>query len=219
MENNNKNIVETYDYENHWNNAYLKSPIKNLGWYEENPSQSIELIEACNLSKDAMIFNAGAGATTLIEKLLDDGYSNIVVNDISSSALIELKNNLSSHNHSNITFLVDDLTNPTELINLKNVDLWHDRAVLHFFTEKSQQDTYFELLKKTVKIDGFVILAEFNLEGAKKCAGLNVFNYNEMMLQDRLGHNFKLLKSFDYTYIQPSGNTREYIYTLFQRTA
>ena len=219
MDNNNKKIEGIYDYKKHWNDAYLKSPINNLGWYEETPSQSIELIEACNLPKDALIFNAGAGATTLIEKLLDVGYSNIVVNDISSSALIELKNNLTSHSQSNITFLVDDLTNPNELFNLKNVDLWHDRAVLHFFTEKSQQDIYFDLLKKTVKIDGFVILAEFNLEGAKKCSGLAVFNYNEIMLQERLGNNFKLLRSFNYTYTQPSGNTREYIYTLFQRTA
>ena len=70
-----------------------------------------------------------------------------------------------------------------------------------------------------MKIDGFVILAEFNLEGAKKCSGLAVFNYNEIMLQERLGNNFKLLRSFNYTYTQPSGNTREYIYTLFQRTA
>jgi len=219
VDNNNKKIEGIYDYEKHWNDAYLKSPIHILGWYEETPSQSIELIEACNLSKDAVIFNAGAGATTLIEKLLDDGYSNIVVNDISSSALIELKNNLTSHSQSNVTFLVDDLTNPNDLFNLKNVDLWHDRAVLHFFTEKSQQDIYFDLLKKTVKIDGFVILAEFNLEGAKKCSGLAVFNYNEIMLQERLGNNFKLLRSFNYTYTQPSGNTREYIYTLFQRTA
>jgi len=208
-----------FNFENHWNNAYKKTPITSLGWFEENPKQSIKLIEACNLPKNARIFNAGAGATTLIEKLLDKGHSNIIVNDISSSALVELKNNLSTHNHSNVEFLVDDLTNPTALLKLKNIDLWHDRAVLHFFTEKSQQNTYFELLKKVIKIGGFVILAEFNLEGAKKCSGLPVFNYNEMMLQERLGNNFKLLKSFNYTYMQPSGNTREYIYTLFQRTS
>lgn len=62
-----------------------------------------------------------------------------------------------------------------------------------------------------------MILAEFNLEGAKKCSGLNAFNYNEEMLQERLGTNFELLKSFNYNYTQPSGNTREYVCTLFQR--
>lgn len=207
----------TYDFEKHWNAAYQKSPITNLGWYEENPTPSVELIEACNLPKDAFIFNAGAGASTLISELLAKGYENILVNDISSVALTELKSHLPSPVNTTVQFVVDDLTNPSELLKLKNVDLWHDRAVLHFFTEKDQQKTYFDLLKKVLKPKGFVILAEFNLEGAKKCSGLDVFNYNEEMLQERLGSDFELLKSFNDTYIQPSGNTREYVYTLFQK--
>ena len=207
----------TFDYEKHWNASYQKSPITNLGWYEENPTPSIELIETCNLPKDALIFNAGAGATTLISELLATGYENLVVNDISSVALAELKNNLLVQKNAQIKFIVDDLTNPSELLKLKNVELWHDRAVLHFFTEEKQQKAYFDLLKSILKPKGFVILAEFNLEGAKKCSGLDVFNYNEEMLQERLGSDFELLKSFNFTYTQPSGNTREYVYTLFQK--
>lgn len=99
-----------YDFEMHWNNAYLKTPVDNLGWYEENPAPSLQLIGDCNLQEDALIFNAGAGASTLIECLLNDGFSNIIVNDISSSALIELKNSLTNHNHSNVEFILDDLT-------------------------------------------------------------------------------------------------------------
>ncbi|MGV8947086.1 MAG: methyltransferase domain-containing protein [Lutibacter sp.] len=216
-QNSDENEKIAFDFEKHWNNAYQKSPITNLGWYEENPLPSLELIEACNLPKEALIFNAGAGATTLIGELMAKGYKNIVVNDISSAALKELENHLPDYKNAHIQFLVDDLTNPSELLKLKNVDLWHDRAVLHFFTEQDQQKTYFNLLKKVVKPKGFVILAEFNLEGAKKCNGLNVFNYNKEMLQDCLGADFELLKAFDYTYIQPSGNTRAYVYTLFQR--
>lgn len=210
---------QAYDFERHWSDAYRKTPVKSLGWYEENPIPSLELIGSCNLPDDSLIFNAGAGASTLIECLLNDGFTNIAVNDISSSALLELRNSLSEHSHSNVEFIVDDLTDPTSLLDLKNVDLWHDRAVLHFFTEEEQRQSYFDLLKKKVKVDGFVILAEFNLEGAKKCCGLDVYNYNEVMLQDYLGSNFELLKSFNYTYTQPSGNTREYVYTLFKRIA
>lgn len=207
----------SFDYEKHWNAAYQKSPVTNLGWYEENPAPSIELIEACSLSKDALIFNAGAGATTLISELLAKGYENLVVNDISSVALAELKNNLLVPKNAHIKFVVDDLTNPSELLKLKNIDLWHDRAVLHFFTQEKDQKAYFDLLKSVLKPKGFVILAEFNLGGAKKCSGLDVFNYNEEMLQERLGNDFKLLKSFNHTYTQPLGNTREYVYTLFQK--
>ncbi|WP_372794369.1 class I SAM-dependent methyltransferase [Lutibacter sp.] len=213
------NLLPDYDFEKHWNNAYQKTPIDSLGWYEEDPIPSLELISACNLSKDSLIFNAGVGAATLIEILLNKGYSNIVVNDISSAALTELKNNLGEHNNSHVQFILDDLTNPIALLKLKNVDLWHDRAVLHFFTTETQQKAYFDLIKKVLKPNGYVILAEFNLEGAKKCSGLDIVNYNEEMLQERLGTDFKLLKSFNYTYTQPSGGLREYVYTLFQRTA
>ena len=209
--------VHTYDFKQHWNDAYLKTPTQNLGWYEANPSPSIDLINECNLPDNALLFNAGAGATTLINSLLKNGYTNIIVNDIALAALVDLKNSLVNHKHQNIQFIVDDLTNPTELLNLKNIDLWHDRAVLHFFTEAAQQKNYFNLINKVVKIGGYVILAEFNLEGAKKCCGLDVKNYNIEMLQTGLGSNFELIKWFNYTYTQPSGNTREYIYSLFKR--
>lgn len=212
-----KSDQQEYDFQEHWNKAYQNTSINSLGWYEENPEASLQLIEECNLAKDDLIFNAGAGATTLIKKLLEKKYSNIIVNDISASALSILKNNLFTQEGSQVKFIVDDLTAPTELLKIKNVDLWHDRAVLHFFTSEKQQNSYFDLIKKILSPNGFVILAEFNLEGAKKCSGLDVFNYNEEMLQDRLGDDFVLLKSFNYSYIQPSGNTREYVYTLFQR--
>ena len=42
-------------------------------------------------------------------------------------------------------------------------DLWHDRAVLHFFTEEQQRNNYFQLVNDSVAIGGYVILAEFNL--------------------------------------------------------
>ena len=160
--------------------------------------------------------NAGAGATTLIALLLEKGYSNILVNDISFLALDKLKNSIDNNN--NVSFIVDDLTNSTTSLNIKNVDLWHDRAVLHFFTSKDQQLSYFNLLKKIVKEGGYVIFSEFGIDGAKKCCGLDIVNYSEKMFQDRLGDDFELLESFNHLYSHPSnGNTRKYIYTLFKR--
>lgn len=217
MNSNFENELSAYNFEEHWNKAYQKTPTTSLGWYEEHPTPSLELIEACDLPKDALIFNGGAGATSLICKLLEKGFKNIIVNDISQSALEILKNDLTIDKASNVQFIIDDLTNPTALLKLKNINLWHDRAVLHFFTEKQQQEAYFKLINKVIKLNGFVILAQFNLKGAKKCCGLDIINYNEEMLQKGLGEDFKLLQSFDYTYTQPFGNTREYVYTLFKR--
>ena len=209
-------MIQEYDYENHWNKAYQNNVVEKLGWFEDDPVASFDLIEKCNLSKDALIFNAGAGATTLITLLLEKGYSNILVNDISSLALNKLKNSIDSN--SNVRFFVDDLTNPITLLDVKNIDLWHDRAVLHFFTSKDQQLSYFNLLKKIVREGGYVIFSEFGIDGAKKCCGLDIVNYSEKMFQDRLGDDFELLESFNHLYSHPSnGNTRKYIYTLFKR--
>jgi SAM-dependent methyltransferase len=201
----------------HWENVYEKQPVNKLGWFEENPDPSLELIETCQLGQVASMLHVGAGATTLVDVLLKKGYENIVANDISASALEKLKSRLGPELAGKVDWVVDDLTKPDKLNSLGSVDLWHDRAVLHFFNESAEQDAYFHLLRKLVKGKGYVIIAAFNLEGAEKCSGLPVFRYNQNMIQEKLGSDFSLIKAFDYTYLTPSGNTREYIYTLFQR--
>jgi len=201
----------------HWERVYQNSSINKLGWYEARSEPSLKLIELCNLGENAAILNVGAGATTLVDELLDNGYQNIIVNDISSSALEELQSRIGSKRSSLVRWLIDDLTNPTELQSLEAIELWHDRAVLHFFNEPNEQDAYFNLLRKLVIQKGYVIIAAFNLNGAPKCSGLPVFRYDAEMLQKKLGKEFQLKEAFDYTYIQPSGDTREYVYTLFQR--
>jgi len=201
----------------HWERVYHSSPVDKLGWYETRSEPSLKLIELCKLSKDAAILNVGAGATTLVDELIELGYQNIISNDISSKALEELQLRMGSEQSSQVRWIVDDLTSPEDLLGLELIDLWHDRAVLHFFQDNVSQDTYFNLLRKLVSPGGFVIIASFNLKGAPKCSGLPVFRYNAPMLQEKLGEEFQLKEAFDYTYTMPSGDTREYVYTLFQR--
>jgi hypothetical protein len=205
--------------EKHWNDAYLKTPTESLGWYEKQAEPSLELIKQCGLEKDALIFNAGSGASTLIQSLLKEGYSKLVINDIAAAPLSEMRKTLEDWNLADLNFIVDDLTKPKQLLDIKGVDLWHDRAVLHFFTDEEEQKSYFKLIHRLVKLGGYVILAEFALGGAEKCCGLPVINYSSESLTMKMGSDFKLIKDFNYTYYQPSGDTREYIYTLFQRIA
>lgn len=204
------------DLKLHWNKTYERAEIDKLGWYEENPEPSLRLIEHCNFDKKALILNVGTGASRLVDELLDEGYEHIIANDISASALDKLKLRLGERENK-IHWVVDDLIQPTQLCNLEQVDLWHDRAVLHFFSDKKEQDAYFDLLRKLVKKNGFVIIATFNLESATKCSGLPVFRYDKKMLKEKLGGDFELIEAFDYSYTMPKGETRKYIYTLFKR--
>lgn len=201
----------------HWDRVYQKTASEKLGWFEARAEPSIQLIEKCNLSKDAFILNVGAGATTLVDALLESKFRNIIANDISNPALEELQLRLGPGESQKIHWIVDDITNPNKLQSLEKIDLWHDRAVLHFFHDSASQEAYFNLLRMLVRKEGHVIIAAFNLDGAPKCSGLPVFRYEAKMLQERLGEEFDLKEAFDYTYTMPSGDTREYVYTLFQR--
>ena len=198
----------------HWDNAYTNSPQEKLGWFETDLQPMLQLIEKTGLNKSAQILNAGAGSTTLIDSLIKNNYTNIIATDLSKVALSNLSSRVGKDH---ITCIVDDLTKPTKLNAISPVDLWIDRAVLHFFTDEKDQKTYFDLINQKVAKDGFVILAEFSLEGATKCSGLDVFRYDAKSLSEKLGVNFELIDSFDYIYKMPSGADRPYVYALFRK--
>jgi len=198
----------------HWDNAYLNSPEEKLGWYESDLTPTLKLVTKTGLNKKARILNVGAGSTTLIDELLKIDHSNIIATDLSEVALKKLEGRLGNEK---VIYIVDDLTKPIEINKIDPVDLWIDRAVLHFFTEKNDQDTYFELLKNKVNYNGFVLLAEYNLSGATICSGLPVHRYSKELLAEKLGNDFELIQNFNYIYLMPSGAERPYVYTLFKK--
>lgn len=204
------------DLKEHWNTAYDKED-EQLGWFETNPFQTMKLVKSCDLHKEATILNVGVGTTTLIEALLEEGYINIIANDFSDLALKKLKQRIKKSFNYDLTCIKDDLTKPKKLNKLVNIDLWIDRAVLHFFLTQEEQKSYFNLIHQTVGKNGYVIIAVFSLEGAKKCCGLDLKRYDFEMLQNSLGSQFKLIKTFNHTFINPFGGERPYIYALFQR--
>ena len=199
----------------HWNEIYEALDVDELTWYEEIPESSIKLLAKCHINKDEPVLDVGAGASTFIDHLIDKGFKKIIAADISEIALDRLKERL-GEKASLVRWIVDDITQPVHIQNLKDIAVWHDRAVLHFLLEENQRHTYLSTLKKVIKKGGYVIIAAFSLKGAKKCSGLDVKNYDQNMLAKFLGEDFTLLEYFDYTYYMPSGEPRPYIYALFQ---
>ena len=208
--------IERINFKLHWDKAYARVDESKLGWYEDDVSATMRLIKKAGIGPGSRLLTVGAGSTTLIDTLLEHGYNNLLANDISDVALQSLQARIGKLQNK-VTWIVDDLTNTTILNDINPVDLWIDRAVLHFFTEVADQNTYFRLLHKLVHKYGYVILAEFNMDSADKCSGLPVHRYSAKMLQEKLGEDFNLVTSFDYNYTMPSGDSRTYIYTLFQR--
>lgn len=198
----------------HWENVYRSQPEQQLGWYEANPIKTMELVRRTALPLSARILNVGAGSSRLIDQLSSEGYTNLIASDISKEALAKIEVRTGS---GQVELIQDDLTRPSLLNRIQAVDIWIDRAVLHFFTEKNDRDIYFELLHRKVRKGGYVIFAEFGLSGAEYCSGLPVFRYNKEMMAGRLGSDYELCESFDYTYVNPSGGERPYVYALFRK--
>jgi len=210
-------LKENINYKKHWDSVYESNKDSQLGWFESYPEITLKFIDICQLKPDATILNVGAGTTTLIDALLEKGFTNIIASDLSQIALQKLENRILKKYDYKLNCIVDDLTNPIRLNQLQNVDLWIDRAVLHFFLSEIEQETYFNTLKSVISKNGFVLIAVFSLYGAKKCSGLPLQRYNPEMLQHHLGHDFKLITTIEQIHLTPSGDERPYVYTLFQK--
>ncbi|MDR3610182.1 MAG: class I SAM-dependent methyltransferase [Ignavibacteriaceae bacterium] len=206
-----------FDYKNHCDNVYPGSKINKLGWFEETPQPSLDLILSCNLKKDAAILDVGCGSVNLIKNLLQESYNNLIVADISKVALDRSRKLLNANESGKVKWVVDDITNPKILTRLTNIDLWHDRVVLPVVIDDYSRSGYLETLKMLVRVEGFVIIAVLSPEFVNKTGSIYVKNYDYNMIEEFLGGEFKLLKHFSYSYKIPSGDLRPFFYTLFQR--
>jgi len=200
----------------HWDNIFSKTEDANLGWYEKDTSQTFKLLHEIPEWETATIFLPGSGTSILIEDLITKGIK-LILNDISKNALNRVKQRL-KEDYEKIVWLCQDIAQPIK-DPIPEVDIWIDRAVLHFLTDENDIKGYFENLKSTLKIGGHAIFAEFSLIGAPKCAGLTLHRYSINELSTRFGSSFKLVSHFDYTYINPLGDPKPYIYALFKRDA
>ncbi|MDT8380154.1 MAG: class I SAM-dependent methyltransferase [Desulfotignum sp.] len=199
---------------NHWDNIFSQTDNTKLGWYEKDTSQTFKLLSEIPRIEQATVFVPGAGTSILIDDLIPR-VKKLILNDISDEALNQVRQRLKEGTEK-ILWLCQDIAQPIKEP-ITEIDIWVDRAVLHFLTNENDIKGYFENLKSTLKIGGHAMFAEFSLVGAPKCAGLTLHRYSIDELSSNLGTSFKIVSHFDYTYINPFGDPRPYIYALFKR--
>ena len=201
------------DLKDHWDQIFELSEDEKLGWFEKDFSQTKRFLEKIPNWDRSSIFVPGVGTSGLIG-LLQKTNAKLILNDLSSKAIENAKYKYSNI-EDRIHWICQDIS--TELpVEPASVDVWLDRAVLHFLTENQSIEGYFENVKKVVKTGGHVLFAEFSKSGAKKCAGLDVKRYDVKDLSYFLP-DFSLIASEDYNYLTPKGDNRLYIYALFKR--
>lgn len=196
---------------NHWETVYETKQPNEVSWTQENPKISLDFIRQTNLGKSAKIIDIGGGDSKLVDFLLEDGYENITVLDISANALERAKSRLGKKAEK-VTWIVSDIT---EFKSVTTYDIWHDRATFHFLTSEVQINSYIKIVEKW--ISSFLIIGTFSDKGPVKCSGLEIKQYTEATLENQFQSAFEKLKCINEDHITPFETTQNFIFCVFKK--
>ena len=205
--------MEISERKKHWETVFQTKDTTKVSWYQPVPETSLKLIEKLKLPKSAKIIEVGSGDSYLGDFLLEKGYSEITLLDISEKALDTIKGRLAA-NAEKITFLAGDVTN---FSSSETYDIWHDRAVFHFLTGNSDIQGYLKNVSEKLVSGGFLILGTFSTNGPDMCSGLHVRQYSEMELTKLFGKYFNKIECFTEVHQTPLGAEQNFLFCVFQR--
>jgi 2-polyprenyl-3-methyl-5-hydroxy-6-metoxy-1,4-benzoquinol methylase len=199
--------------EDHWQNVYNKKNENEVSWYQKSPKLSLEFVKNLNLSLNAEIIDIGAGESRLVDNLLEMGFVNLSVLDISSKSIEKTKKRLGLKSKL-VNWIVSDINNfnPT-----KKYDLWHDRAAFHFLKDSVEIDNYVKLVKSSLHNQGDLIIATFSENGPLKCSGLEVSRYSENSISNLFNDDFELIKSQKSIHKTPFSTSQEFLFSKFKK--
>jgi len=196
---------------NHWETVYETKQPNEVSWTQENPKTSIDFIRNTHLGKSARIIDIGGGDSKLVDFLLEEGFENITVLDISEKALERAKKRLGK-NAEKVNWIASDIT---EFKPETTYDIWHDRATFHFLTTGEQIKKYVETTEKWVS--GFLIIGTFSDQGPKKCSGLDIKQYSEGELENQFSNCFKKLKCITEDHVTPFETKQNFTFCAFEK--
>ena len=201
------------DRTTHWQNVYATKGEAEVSWFQDNPAISLEMIRAASPDQNAAIIDIGGGASRLVDALLEHGYRDIAVLDLSANALDAAKRRIGAA-ASNVDWIVADATTWRPV---KSYDIWHDRAAFHFLTDPHDRAAYVERLRSAVAVGGHVIIATFAPDGPEKCSGLPVQRHDSASLSAELGPEFELVETRSDIHRTPWQSTQAFQFSRFRR--
>ena len=197
------------DRSRYWEEVYSSKASDAVSWFQEHAEQSLKLIHNTQLGKNAAIIDVGGGASTLVDDLLGEAYTDLSVLDLSASALSAAQQRLGERAQS-VSWLQGDVT--CIEFPVHRFDVWHDRAVFHFLTEAADREAYVRQVMRAVRPGGHVIVATFAEDGPEKCSGLPVMRYRPGELHAEFGDAFLLVEHEKEAHHTPFGTVQQFVY-------
>jgi SAM-dependent methyltransferase len=209
--------VSASDAKGHWDAVYAARPPTAATWYQPHAELSLGLIRGTGVARSASIVDVGGGASTLVDDLLDAGYTNVAVLDVSPVALAAARERLGEQRARDVRWIEADIT--TAAFAPASIDVWHDRAVFHFLTDAGKRAAYVDAVVRSVKPGGHVIVATFADDGPDRCSGLPVVRYRPDTLHHEFGDAFTLIAHEREAHRTPAGAIQRFVYCLCRKGA
>ncbi len=197
----------------HWENVFSTKTEKEVSWYQQYPKTSVDFITNSSLPLEAKIIDIGGGDSYLMDALLDLGYTNLTLLDISAKAIERIKHRLGAK-AAKVTFIVSDILDfkPTE-----QYDFWHDRACFHFITQANHVEKYSEIVNEAVAKGGKLFIGTFSDSGPKKCSGLEITQYSMEPLSLVFEKDFDLSGCLTEEHQTPFDTIQNFLFCGFKR--
>ncbi|MES2565591.1 MAG: class I SAM-dependent methyltransferase [Bacteroidota bacterium] len=197
----------------HWEDVYQTKALTDVSWYQSKPTTSLDFIKEFNPSLNAKIIDVGGGDSLFADHLLNMGYTDITVLDISEQALERAKKRLGK-NAVRIKWIVADAADfhPSE-----NYDVWHDRAAFHFLTNEPEIENYIDTIKNHLQQNGILILGTFSEDGPTKCSGIEIKQYSEKTIVEKLKRFFHKVKCISVDHKTPFNTIQNFIFCSFKK--
>jgi SAM-dependent methyltransferase len=199
----------------HWEDVYATKAPDEVSWFQPVPAQSLYLIEATGIGHDEPVLDAGGGASTLVDSLLERGFTDLTVLDISAAALAASRSRLGDK-ADRVTWIHTDVT---EFVTHRRFALWHDRAVFHFLTSAADRQRYVDAVRNALRPDGHLVLSTFGPDGPLRCSGLEIRRYGVERLREIFDDDFTLRQHRLDEHRTPGGAIQQFLCTWWQRNA
>ena len=197
----------------HWENVFTTKQETEVSWFQPYPKTSIEFVKLFNLPFDANIIDIGGGDSHFVDALLEEGYQNIWVLDISENALSRAKKRL-GEKANKVNWVVSDII---DFIPNITFDFWHDRAAFHFLTTEENINKYVGIAEKGIKTNGILVLETFSETGPTKCSGLEIKQYSETSMSSRFELSFDRVKCITEEHQTPFNTTQNFLFCSFKK--
>ena len=197
----------------HWETVYKTKNPDEVSWTQNVPKTSLDFIHFFGISKTAAIIDIGGGDSKLADYLLNEGFENITVLDISAKALEKAKQRL-GNKAKKINWIISNITDfqPNTLF-----DVWHDRATFHFLTSGSDIDKYLSIAKYAIKKNGNLIIGTFSENGPEKCSGLQIKQYSESLMSSTFKNDFDKIKCVTENHVTPFNTIQNFLFCGFKK--